>query len=113
MALGSPGSARIISSVAQTIQYWIDIDHDINDAVKYPRLHVVAKNAYLEAEPSQPMLDWLSALDYSLPKIKSDLATKNLNPYFGGIHAVAFENGQWVGAADPRRDGVASSEIPK
>ncbi len=113
MAIGSPGSARIISSVAQTIQYWIDIDNDINDAVNYPRVHVVGKKAYLESEPSQPTLDWLAVLDYELPKIKSDLTTNNLNPYFGGIHAVAFEDGQWVGAADPRRDGVASSEMPK
>ena len=113
MAIGSPGSARIISSVAQTIQYWIDIDNDINDAVNYPRVHVVGKKAYLESEPTQPMLDWLAVLDYELPKIKSDLTTNNLNPYFGGIHAVAFEDGQWVGAADPRRDGVASSKMPK
>ena len=113
MAIGSPGSARIISSVAQTIQYWIDIDQDINSAVKYPRVHVVGKNAYLESEPSQSMLDWLTALNYTLPEIKRDLATNDLNPYFGGIHAVAFENGRWVGAADPRRDGVASSETAK
>jgi gamma-glutamyltranspeptidase/glutathione hydrolase len=109
MAIGSPGSARIISSVAQTIQYWIDIDRDINSAVKYPRVHVAGKNAYLESEPSQPMIEWLSGLNYILPKVKTDLSTNNLNPYFGGIHAVAFENGRWIGAADPRRDGVAST----
>jgi gamma-glutamyltranspeptidase/glutathione hydrolase len=74
---------------------------------------VAGKKAYLESEPSQPMLDWLAVLDYELPKIKSDLTTNNLNPYFGGIHAVAFEDGKWVGAADPRRDGVASSETAK
>jgi gamma-glutamyltranspeptidase/glutathione hydrolase len=113
MALGSPGSARIISSVAQTIQYWIDIDKDISSAVNQPRVHIVNKKAYLEAEPTRHMLEWLAAQGYSLAKLKSDLTTNNRNPYFGGIHAVAFENGQWVGAADPRRDGTTSSEMPK
>ena len=28
------------------------------------------------------------------------------DPYFGGVHALAFENGKWTGAADPRRDGA-------
>ena len=110
MALGSPGSARIISSVAQIIQYWIDINQDIIEAVKQPRVHVAGNNAYLESAPSEAMIEWLSTFNYQLPKIKNDLATDNLNPYFGGIHAVAFENGQWVGAADPRRDGTVSSE---
>ena len=55
------------------------------------------------------MLERLAAQGYNLSKIKSDLATNNLNPYFGGIHAVAFEDGHLVGAADPRRDGVVSS----
>ena len=113
MAIGSPGSARIISSVAQTIQYWIDIDHDINKAVDQPRVHVSGKKAYLESEPSQQMVEWLATLNYALPVLKSDLVRDNLNPYFGGIHAVAFENGRWVGAADPRRDGLVSSQRTK
>ena len=32
---------------------------------------------------------------------------EGLNAYYGGIHAVAKENGNWVGAADPRRDGLS------
>jgi gamma-glutamyltranspeptidase / glutathione hydrolase len=113
MAIGSPGSARIISSVAQTIQYWIDVKNDINGAVKHPRVHVVGKKAYLEDEPSKALLKWLTVNGYDLPEIKGDLAANNLNPYFGGIHAVAFEDGRWVGAADPRRDGEVYAEIPK
>jgi len=29
------------------------------------------------------------------------------DPYFGGVHAIAWRNGGLEGAADPRRDGVA------
>ena len=35
-----------------------------------------------------------------------DLTQGQLNAYFGGIHAIAKENGVWKGAADPRRDGA-------
>jgi len=33
------------------------------------------------------------------------VSDSQLDPYFGGIHALAFERGSWTGAADPRRDG--------
>ena len=29
------------------------------------------------------------------------LASGELSAYFGGIHAIAYENGEWKGAADP------------
>ncbi|MCW8804356.1 MAG: gamma-glutamyltransferase, partial [Ignavibacteriaceae bacterium] len=40
MAIGSPGSERIISAVVQVISLWIDADLRIEDAVAYPRIHV-------------------------------------------------------------------------
>ena len=70
-------------------------------------------HAYLESDPSQPMHEWLAAQNYNLQEIEGDMSTNKLNPYFGGIQAEAFENGRWVGAADPRRDGVASTETTK
>ena len=44
--------------------------------------------------------------DQQFTELRTDLAIGDLNPYFGGVHAVAYENGKWVGAADPRRDDV-------
>lgn len=107
LATGSPGSARIISTVGQTIQYWIDVKPDINEAISIPRVHVNANNAYLEFTADDKMQSWLIQNGYDLTDVKNDLGTENLNPYFGGVHAVAFEEGHWVGAADPRRDGAA------
>ena len=106
MALGSPGSARIISSVTQTIQYWIDITRDIVEAVSYPRVHVNGQNAYLEFVPSSVLTEWIENQGYVQPKISDELGLNGLNAYFGGINAVAFEDETWVGAADPRRDGT-------
>ncbi|MEQ8362932.1 MAG: gamma-glutamyltransferase [Cyclobacteriaceae bacterium] len=109
LATGSPGSARIISTVAQTIQYWMDVKQDINEAISAPRVHVNGNKSYLEFAEDEQMQNWLIDNGFDLTKVKNELGTKNLNPYFGGVHAVAFENGYWVSAADPRRDGVAKS----
>lgn len=109
LATGSPGSARIISTVAQTIQYWIDVKQDITEAIETPRVHVNGNKTYLEFTEDEQMRIWLLDNGFDLAKVKNELGAKNLNPYFGGVHAVAFENGQWVSAADLRRDGVAKS----
>ncbi|RMD99058.1 MAG: hypothetical protein D6814_06295 [Calditrichaeota bacterium] len=107
LALGSPGSSRIISTVAQVIQLWIDTKMGIQQAVAAPRVHVVPKNKlYLESQRLAPdLLARLKQQGYRLSTPRTDLARGGLNPYFGGVHAVAFEQGHWVGAADPRRDG--------
>jgi gamma-glutamyltranspeptidase len=36
-----------------------------------------------------------------------------IDAYFGGVQTIAFENGRWVGAADPRRDGTAKNGMTK
>ena len=108
MATGSPGSARIISAVAQTIQYWIDVKKDIVEAVRVPRVHVTGNKAYME-KPDSTLFPWLTAHGLKFAEVDNGLDIDGLNSYFGGVHAVAFENGQWHGVADPRRDGVAAS----
>jgi gamma-glutamyltranspeptidase len=35
-------------------------------------------------------------------------ATQSIDSYFGGVHALAYENSVWTGAADPRRDGTVA-----
>jgi len=107
LAIGSPGSARIISTVAQTVQYWMDVKQNINEAISVPRVHVNGNKSYLEFEGDELMKTWLIENAFDLTNVKNDLGTENLNPYFGGVHAVAFESGLWVSAADPRRDGAA------
>ncbi len=52
LAIGSPGSARIISAVAQVTQRWLD-GQSLPDAVAAPRLHVVPPSrGYIEDPPS-------------------------------------------------------------
>jgi len=107
LVLGSPGSSRIISTVAQITAKWVE-DNDINTIVEEPRIHISKNKVYLENELDtldlgQPFLD-LYNLKYQIPD-KSLISKNGLNPYFGGVHAIAKENNLWNGVADSRRDG--------
>jgi len=108
MAIGSPGSERIISSIVQVISLWIDAGLSIEEAVDYPRIHVTPDSTiYLESTSfSDQEISILKETEFKFDMPPSDIIINDLNPYFGGIHAVAFEDGQWQGASDPRRDGA-------
>jgi len=108
-AIGSPGSERIISAIVQVISLWVDAELNIEEAVNQNRIHVnPAKELYFEnnslpVEEKEILLN--SSFTFSNPP--SEIIINGFNPYFGGVHAVAFENSEWKGAADPRRDGSA------
>jgi gamma-glutamyltranspeptidase/glutathione hydrolase len=108
LALGSPGSARIISAVAQVIQLCVDAGIGIESAVAAKRIHVVPDDKlYLEApDLADSVRTALAQRGYQITEPRMDLVNGDLNPYFGGVHAIARENGKWIGAADPRRDGA-------
>lgn len=107
LVLGSPGSARIISAVAQVTSHWIDVGVGIETAVAAFRVHSEPEDrAWVEGpELSNDLLRGVASRGFRLMRPDSSLSVGNLDPYFGGVHAVAFENGGWTGAADPRRDG--------
>lgn len=110
LVLGSPGSRRIISAVVQVISHWVDIENGIDSAVDAPRLHVEPGDR-LYLEPRQirippSLLLRMERRGYHIVRPLSSLYQGNLNPYFGGVHAVARESAGWQGAADPRRDGT-------
>jgi gamma-glutamyltranspeptidase/glutathione hydrolase len=115
LVLGSPGGKRIISAVVQVISHWVDVGKGIQAAVAAPRLHVVPdEDLFLEVQQRQiplPLLIKLETRGYNVVRPLSSLYKEDRNPFFGGVHALALEEGVWVGAADPRRDGtVAKAE---
>lgn len=108
LGLGSPGSRRIISAVLQVATHVLDGGLTVQAAVSEPRMHVVAEDDTLmfEVRPrSRALLRELERRGFQAAVPLSSLFQGRLNPYFGGVHAAAKENGTWVGAADPRRDG--------
>lgn len=109
LVIGTPGSKRIVSTIAQLIQYWVDSDDSIKDIITYPRIHAIQDRVYLEDEQLES--EWLKKLrgkGYKIAFPDYDLTIQGRNAYFGGVHAVEFKNGKWQAAADPRRDGTTN-----
>lgn len=108
LVLGSPGDDRIVSAVVQVLSHWVDVDRGIKAAVRAPRLHTLRhEEVLLERKPKdERILLALEEVGYTVHLPLSSMFTGNLNPYFGGVHALAKERGGWCGAADPRRDGA-------
>jgi gamma-glutamyltranspeptidase/glutathione hydrolase len=108
LVLGSPGDDRILSAVVQVISHWVDVDRGIRAAVRAPRLHTLRHDELLlEKRPcDENVLLALEEAGYTVHLPLSSLFAGSLNPYFGGVHALAKEKGGWCGAADPRRDGA-------
>jgi gamma-glutamyltranspeptidase/glutathione hydrolase len=108
LVLGSPGDDRIISAVVQVISHWVDVGHGVENAVAAPRMHTLRGETLLleEAPPDPDALVGLERRGYTIYRPLTSLFGGELNPYFGGVHAVAHEADGWRGAADPRRDGA-------
>lgn len=85
LAIGSPGSDRISTAVAQVLARYVG-GADLVDAVHHPRVHVHRAGRADEEV-----------------KVEEEGA---LTMYFGGVGAVvSHPDGHLVAAADPRRDG--------
>lgn len=98
VVLGSGGSERIRSALAQVVLRLVDEDLDLAAAVLAPRVHLDAGGT-VQVEPgwSEAAVNAVTARWPVNRWTVSDL-------YFGGVHAVATD-GQHVG--DPRRGGAS------
>ncbi|HHT26088.1 MAG TPA: hypothetical protein GXZ82_02410 [Firmicutes bacterium] len=106
LVVGSPGAARIITTVTEVIVNHIDFGMDIQSAIDAPKFfsrHSMA-NLEMEGRYSEETVAFLQTLGHSI-KLYPDY-----DLYFGGVHAVAIDpaTGEMQGAADPRRDGAAA-----
>jgi gamma-glutamyltranspeptidase/glutathione hydrolase len=105
MALGSPGATRIILAVFQTIMNAVDFGMSMDEAIEAPRLFnsISGNNAgklLIETGVAAATLDALKERGHDL-----DPRPKGL--YFGGAQGIMLKNGEFVGGADSRRNGVA------
>lgn len=100
LALGTRGGSRIIGYMVQTLVEVLDWDVPLQEAVHSPRF--VRVGGALELEADTAATSWaepLRALGHEV----------SIRPLASGLHGVQRHNGQWLGAADPRVDGVATS----
>ncbi len=114
LALGSAGSDRIPSSVVSVVSAVIDRGLELADAVGEARVLWGGPNdrrVYVEIADSHSERAADAFVERGFPEVfrlgfparPFDLAA------FGGTNSLAFEpaTGDWVGVADPRRDGAA------
>jgi len=103
LTLGSAGSSRIISSVMQTLLGVLEFDLSIENALGSPRIHVQGDQIQAESRLPNKSIGQLRRMGHNV---------KTKRPrelYFGGVHAAIIRpDGKFDGAADPRRDGLAS-----
>lgn len=105
LVVGSPGSARIITTVTEVIVNIVDFKMDVQAAIDAPKFYsrVSEGNLQMEGLYPQDTIDFLKAYGHSLQLYD------NLDLFFGGVHAVEVDpvTHELLGAADPRRDGAA------
>lgn len=106
LAIGSPGSERIASTILQVILRLARKQTPF-DAVAAPRIHCSYDGKVsLEAE-------WMRD---DIPEQLRERGFKidvrePMSFYLGCVQMVLRENGEFIGVADPRRDGTASGPV--
>jgi gamma-glutamyltranspeptidase/glutathione hydrolase len=98
LLVGSPGGSRIINYVAKTLVAILDWNLDVQAALDLG--HFVNRNGATDLEEGTEAADLKEALEARGHQIK----VRDLN---SGLHAILIKDGQLIGGADPRREGVA------
>ncbi len=98
LALGSPGSGRIPTTIHQVLLARVRLGMTLEEAVRHPRLHVEVggEETRVACEPGLP------TDELEMPVRRYG----DLDMFFGGVAAAARDpDGGFVLAADPRRGG--------
>jgi gamma-glutamyltranspeptidase/glutathione hydrolase len=105
LVIGAAGSRRITSSILQIIINLLDRGKSLPEAVDAPRVHAMLNGkAMVEQEAASKKLT--SQLSKYFRHVQIKAAHSHA---MGAVQAIGREeNGDWVGVADPRREGKAS-----
>jgi gamma-glutamyltranspeptidase/glutathione hydrolase len=102
LAVGAAGGATIIAQVARAIIGVIDWDMGAQQAIALPVIFAPGDTIFVEGGTSlEAMIPALRALGHA--------RVESRDPSFKA-NAIEWRGGRWVGAADPRSDGVAVTE---
>jgi gamma-glutamyltranspeptidase/glutathione hydrolase len=101
LVLGSPGGSKITTAVLQVLVNVIDHRMPLQEAVDAPRFHHQWLPDRIDHEPRTLPADVARALEARGHRLAERKAIGNVNTI--GIDA----DGAWLGAADPRRGGLA------
>ena len=101
LVTGSPGGQAIINYVARVVVAALDWEIDLQAALDAP--HFGSRNGPTEVEAGTSA----AKLRAGLTALGHDVQAQEMT---SGVHAIRRVGAQWVGAADPRRDGIARGE---
>ncbi|MDQ3664882.1 MAG: gamma-glutamyltransferase [Actinomycetota bacterium] len=105
LSIGTPGSDRIVSSLAQVLALFVNGGLGLPEAVGHPRLHVRVR------DDEDPPVKVDHEEDLELPD-GLGLPTRSMPPnsmYFGGVGAAVWSPaGGFTAAGDPRRTGAVA-----
>lgn len=106
LVLGSPGGARIIAYLVQTLVLMLDFDYHLQKAIS--SLHLANRNGVTELEKSAEE----SIFKELLEKLGHEVVLVDMNSGLQGIAVSPYNkiSRVLVGASDPRREGVAVGE---
>jgi gamma-glutamyltranspeptidase / glutathione hydrolase len=99
--LGSPGGSRIINYVVRTLIALLDAKHE--PAAALAMAHAGNRNAATEIERGRVSGELVRELERRGHTVQRVDMTS-------GLHLIIRVGDQWVGAVDPRREGVARGE---
>ncbi|MFH1176152.1 MAG: gamma-glutamyltransferase [Acidobacteriota bacterium] len=103
-ALGTPGAARITSTMVLLVANLVDYRLGIQEAIEAPRFFArdTEKDLYVEGRFPAATMATLERLGYTFQILR------DFDLYFGGAQGIIIDRktGLRIGGADPRRDGA-------
>jgi gamma-glutamyltranspeptidase len=132
LVLGSSGSERGVAAVLQVLQGAIDLQQPLEDAVLAPRvsLATVANHergrVFLEGlvwedpmpGPEVQPTSWSESDEWLLRQRGFSIGEQpggpwpaQMDPWFGGVNAIARSGDGWTAIGDDRRDGVGGALV--
>ena len=104
LAIGSPGSYRIPTAVAQVLLNLLYREMPLEEAVKAPRMHLDVGPLHVEDAVEDAVLECARENGFNV------LPHAYPHHFFGGVHAVeAGDGGHLTAFGDPRRAGRAGT----
>jgi len=102
--IGTPGAARIISTMTLLVSNLVDYGMGIQEAIEAPRFYARDTDEELSIEARVPdaTVQALTEMGYAVKKLG------DFDLFFGGAQGILIDpkTGLRVGGADPRRDGA-------
>jgi gamma-glutamyltranspeptidase/glutathione hydrolase len=106
MVIGTPGSGRIIATLAEVISNVIDFKMDADSANNAPRFYCRRWGEKIPVENrfSDDLLNKLKAMGYEFEIMGA------MDMFFGGVQLILIDQktGKIIGTSDPRRSGAAA-----